>query len=131
MHGLVDRLVACAHHLRESKVADTADQQTGEGLELKERAAQVRADGNRDYNPGWHTALDLRSMLTVSESIATAALERTESRGGHTRDDYPATDPTWGTINLIVSQKNGKVTLDRKPLPEMPDDLKELFEESH
>jgi succinate dehydrogenase / fumarate reductase flavoprotein subunit len=98
---------------------------------LKERATRVGVEGGRAYNPGWHTALDLRSMLTVSESIATAALERTESRGGHTRDDYPATDPTWGTINLIVSEKNGKVTLDRKPLPEMPDDLKELFEESH
>jgi succinate dehydrogenase / fumarate reductase flavoprotein subunit len=98
---------------------------------LKERATRVGVEGGRAYNPGWHTALDLRSMLTVSESIATAALERTESRGGHTRDDYPATDPTWGTINLVVSEKNGKVTLDRKPLPEMPDDLKELFEETH
>jgi succinate dehydrogenase / fumarate reductase flavoprotein subunit len=98
---------------------------------LKERATRVGVEGGRAYNPGWHTALDLRSMLTVSESIATAALERTESRGGHTRDDYPATDPTWGTINLIVSEKNGKVTLARKPLPEMPDDLKELFEETH
>jgi succinate dehydrogenase / fumarate reductase, flavoprotein subunit len=98
---------------------------------LKERATRVGVEGGRAYNPGWHTALDLRSMLTVSESIATAALERTESRGGHTRDDYPATDPTWGTINLIVSEKNGKVTLERKPLPEMPDDLKELFEETH
>jgi succinate dehydrogenase / fumarate reductase flavoprotein subunit len=70
-------------------------------------------------------------MLTVSESIARAALERTESRGGHTRDDYPLPDPTWGAINLIVSERGGTVTLDRKPLPEMPDDLKELFEETH
>jgi succinate dehydrogenase / fumarate reductase flavoprotein subunit len=98
---------------------------------LKERATRVSVAGGRAYNPGWHTALDLRSMLTVSESIATAALERTESRGGHTRDDYPMSDPTWGTINLVVSEKNGKVTLDRKPLPEMPEDLKELFEETH
>jgi succinate dehydrogenase / fumarate reductase flavoprotein subunit len=98
---------------------------------LKERATRVGVEGGRAYNPGWHTALDLRSMLTVSESIALAALERTESRGGHTRDDYPLPDPTWGQINLVVSERGGKVTLDRKPLPEMPDDLKELFEETH
>jgi succinate dehydrogenase / fumarate reductase, flavoprotein subunit len=98
---------------------------------LKERATRVGVDGGRAYNPGWHTALDLRSMLTVSESITRAALERTESRGGHTRDDYPLSDPTWGQINLIVSERGGKVTLDRKPLPEMPDELKELFEETH
>jgi succinate dehydrogenase / fumarate reductase flavoprotein subunit len=98
---------------------------------LKERATRVGVEGGRAYNPGWHTALDLRSMLTVSESIARAALERTESRGGHTRDDYPLPDPVWGAINLIVSERGGKVTLDRKPLPEMPDDLKELFEETH
>jgi succinate dehydrogenase / fumarate reductase, flavoprotein subunit len=98
---------------------------------LKERATRVGVEGGRAYNPGWHTALDLRSMLTVSESITRAALERTESRGGHTRDDYPLPDPTWGQINLIVSERGGKVTLDRKPLPEMPDDLKELFEETH
>jgi succinate dehydrogenase / fumarate reductase flavoprotein subunit len=98
---------------------------------LKERATRVGVEGGRPYNPGWHTALDLRSMLTVSESIARAALERTESRGGHTRDDYPLPDPTWGEINLIVSERGGKVSLDRKPLPQMPDDLKELFEETH
>jgi succinate dehydrogenase / fumarate reductase flavoprotein subunit len=98
---------------------------------LKERASRVSVEGGRAYNPGWHTALDLRSMLTVSESIALAALERTESRGGHTRDDFPLPDDTWAKINLIVSERGGKVTLDRKPLPEMPDDLKELFEETH
>jgi succinate dehydrogenase / fumarate reductase, flavoprotein subunit len=98
---------------------------------LKERATRVGVEGGRAYNPGWHTALDLRSMLTVSESITRAALERTESRGGHTRDDYPLPDPVWGAINLTVSERGGKVSLDRKPLPEMPDDLKELFEENH
>jgi succinate dehydrogenase / fumarate reductase flavoprotein subunit len=98
---------------------------------LKERASRVSVEGGRPYNPGWHTALDLRSMLTVSESIALAALERTESRGGHTRDDYPLPDDMWAKINLVVSERGGKVTLDRKPLPEMPDDLKELFEETH
>jgi succinate dehydrogenase / fumarate reductase flavoprotein subunit len=100
---------------------------------LKERAKNVSVKGlGREYNPGWNTALDLRSMLTVSECIAKAALERTESRGGHTRDDYPATDyDFWGKTNLVLTQKGGKIQLDKKPLPEMPDDLKPLFEETH
>jgi succinate dehydrogenase / fumarate reductase flavoprotein subunit len=98
---------------------------------LKERAKRVSVKGGREYNPGWHTALDLRSMLTVSECIARAALERKESRGGHTRDDYPATDPDWGKINLILTERRGVVQLERKPLPQMPDDLKVLFEENH
>ena len=99
---------------------------------LKDRAKNVSVRGSgREYNPGWHTALDLRAMLTVSECVAKAALERTESRGGHTRDDYPATDPEWGRINLILTERRGAVQLDRKPLPQMPDDLKQLFEESH
>jgi succinate dehydrogenase / fumarate reductase flavoprotein subunit len=99
--------------------------------QLKERAAAVTVEGGRAYNPGWHTALELRSMLTVSEAVARAALERKESRGGHTRDDYPATDEHWGTVNLVLTERGGKVRLDRKPLPVMPDDLHELFEEGH
>jgi succinate dehydrogenase / fumarate reductase flavoprotein subunit len=99
---------------------------------LKGRAKNVSVKGTgREYNPGWNTALDLRSMLTVSECIAKAALERTESRGGHTRDDYPATDPEWGRINLVLTERRGSIALDRKPLPQMPDELKALFEESH
>jgi succinate dehydrogenase / fumarate reductase flavoprotein subunit len=97
---------------------------------LKERAKHVSVQGTgRSYNPGWHTALDLRAMLTVSECVARAALERKESRGGHTRDDYPATDPEWGRINLVLRDRRGSVEIDRKPLPVMPDELKALFEE--
>jgi succinate dehydrogenase / fumarate reductase flavoprotein subunit len=99
---------------------------------LKERAKAVSVQGlGREYNPGWHTALDLRSMLTVSECIARSALMRTESRGGHTRDDYPATDPEWGKVNLVVREKRGSISIDKQPLPQMPDDLKTLFEETH
>jgi succinate dehydrogenase / fumarate reductase flavoprotein subunit len=99
---------------------------------LKERAKDVSVKGTgRSYNPGWHTALDLRAMLTVSECIARAALERKESRGGHTRDDYPATDPEWGKINLVLTERRGSVQLATKPLPQMPDELKTLFEESN
>ncbi|HVV76820.1 MAG TPA: fumarate reductase/succinate dehydrogenase flavoprotein subunit [Mycobacteriales bacterium] len=97
---------------------------------LKKRAEAVSVEGGRAYNPGWHTALDLRSMLQVSEAIARAALERTESRGGHTRDDFPKTDPKWGTVNLIVTETpQGAVKITRKALPKMPADLAKLFEE--
>jgi succinate dehydrogenase / fumarate reductase, flavoprotein subunit len=99
--------------------------------QLKDRARNVSVKGSgRRYNPGWHTALDLRAMLTVSECVARAALERTESRGGHTREDYPATDAEWGKVNLVVTERRGSISLDRKALPQMPDDLKTLFEES-
>jgi succinate dehydrogenase / fumarate reductase flavoprotein subunit len=111
---------------------DELEQALAEIERLKERAKHVSVKGTvRSYNPGWHTALDLRSMLTVSECIAKAALERKESRGGHTRDDYPATDTEWGRINLVLTEQRGTLRLDRKPLPQMPDDLTALFEESH
>jgi succinate dehydrogenase / fumarate reductase flavoprotein subunit len=94
---------------------------------LKERARSVRAEGGRAYNPGWHLALDLTAMLRVSEAIAKAALERTESRGGHTRDDYPATSKEWGAVNLICSLSGDTVELRHQPLPEMPEDLSKFF----
>ncbi len=99
--------------------------------ELKVRAAKVGVRGGREYNPAWNTAIDLRAMLTISECVAVAALERTESRGGHTRDDYPGPDDHWGSLNLVLTSRNGKLALERKPLPIMPDELKTLFEESH
>jgi succinate dehydrogenase / fumarate reductase flavoprotein subunit len=97
---------------------------------LKERANHLEVQGHRQYNPEWHLSLDLRNMLLVSESIAKAALTRQESRGGHTRDDFPATDAEWGTKNLIVSlDADGTgVVLSEKPLPVMPDELKKYFE---
>jgi succinate dehydrogenase / fumarate reductase flavoprotein subunit len=98
---------------------------------LKERVANLSVEGHRQYNPGWHLALDLPHMLVVSECIARAALEREESRGGHTRDDFPATDPEWAKTNLICSLvPEGSVGLTRQPLPRMPSELAEIFEES-
>jgi succinate dehydrogenase / fumarate reductase flavoprotein subunit len=94
---------------------------------LKQRAAHVSVGGGRAYHPGWHLALDLDNMLRVSECVARAALERTESRGGHTRDDFPMTDETWGTVNLVCREVDGRVRVDRQPLPQMPDELRELF----
>ena len=98
---------------------------------LRARAAQVSSAGGRAYNPGWHLALDLRNMLVVAECVAQAALERQESRGGHTRDDYPAMSPEWRKINLICSldaDADGDVALKRQPMVPMRTDLLELFD---
>ena len=95
---------------------------------LKDRASKARVDGGRTYNPGWHTALDLVSLLAVAECSTLAALERKESRGGHTRDDHPYTDDTWGTVNVAVRLRNGQLQISREPLPQMPAELKALFE---
>ncbi len=99
--------------------------------ELKARAGKLAVEGHRQYNPGWHLALDLRNMLIVSECIAKAALERTESRGGHTRDDFPLPDDGWATKNLVLSlDSSGEgVDLKHQPLPVMPDELKTFFDE--
>ncbi|MBA2531076.1 MAG: fumarate reductase/succinate dehydrogenase flavoprotein subunit [Nocardioidaceae bacterium] len=97
--------------------------------DLRRRAGELSVEGHRQYNPGWHLALDLPNMLTVSECIAMAALERTESRGGHTREDFPGTDESWGGINLILTNDaGGELSLQRQDLPRMPDELHELFE---
>jgi succinate dehydrogenase flavoprotein subunit len=98
---------------------------------LRERAARVSVTGNREYNPGWHTALDLQNLLTVSEIIARAALERKESRGGHFRDDFPEKDPGHGKFNIVIKRgANGEIQVIREPIPEMPDNLKRIIEEN-
>jgi succinate dehydrogenase / fumarate reductase, flavoprotein subunit len=100
---------------------------------LKERARHLHVSGDRRYNPGWHLAIDLRNMLLVSECIARAALEREESRGGHTREDHPGPDDRWGTLNIALSLNAAGegVDLVTQPLPVMPDDLAAFFEEAH
>ena len=81
------------------------------------------------YNPGWHLAMDLRSLLTISEAITIAAIQRTESRGAHTRDDFPKTDPEWGKWNNAIRQKpDGSMEIEKTPLPEMPAELAALME---
>jgi succinate dehydrogenase / fumarate reductase flavoprotein subunit len=97
---------------------------------LSERAERVRVVGHRQYNPGWHLALDLAPLLTVSESITRAAIERKESRGAQTRDDYPKTDPELGTVNVVVRQVDGNMALAVEPLPPIPGDLRHLLENS-
>jgi succinate dehydrogenase flavoprotein subunit len=97
--------------------------------ELRERARRVGIGGHREYNPGWHAALDLASLLTVSEAITRSALERRESRGGHFRDDHPDKDPRFATFNFVVRKGPGGMEVSRTPIPEMPEDLKRIIEE--
>ncbi len=97
---------------------------------LKKRADSVAVVGNREYNPGWHTALDLRNLLICSEVIAISALERKESRGGHFRDDFPDKDPAFGKFNHVVKKgADGRPQLRREPVKELREDLKLVIEE--
>jgi succinate dehydrogenase / fumarate reductase, flavoprotein subunit len=109
------------------RTSDEMEQALKAISDLRERATKATVEGHRQYNPGWHLALDLHNMLLVSECIARAALERTESRGGHTRDDYPATDQSWGRVNLHCVLDGDEVAVERRPLPVMPDELRALF----
>jgi succinate dehydrogenase / fumarate reductase, flavoprotein subunit len=111
------------------RTEDELEKALGELTLLEERAARVQVEGHRQYNPGWHLALDLRSLLAVSECITRAARERRESRGAQTRDDYPDTDPKLGKATVVVRQRGGTLRLALEPLPTMPDDLAQLLEE--
>ncbi len=97
-------------------------------LALQERARNLHVDGTRLYNPGWHTARDIRNMLTVSEIIVRCALERRESRGAQWRTDYPDPDPVWGKKNLVATEGPDGVQIMTIPVPEMPPELAQLFE---
>ena len=97
---------------------------------LNERGARAGVEGHREYNAGWHTALDLRNLLTVSEAIARSAIERKESRGGHFREDYPDKVAEFATFNHTIKRgADGSMQLGRAPLPEMPPELKQVIEE--
>jgi len=96
-----------------------------------DRAARAGVTGNRDFNPGWHTALDLKNLLSVSEAITRSALERKESRGAQFREDYPEKDDAFGKVNTVVSQAaDGNMQVRLESLPEMPDYLKQVIEEN-
>jgi succinate dehydrogenase / fumarate reductase flavoprotein subunit len=96
--------------------------------ELDQRLPRVGVTGDRTFNPGWHLSLDLRNMLVISRAVAMAALERTESRGGHTREDHPKMDPVWRQTNLVIGLEGDKVTLAHKPVPDIRPDLLGLFD---
>ncbi len=113
------------------RTADELTESLGDLERLKARAKNLSVEGNRQYNPGWHLSIDLANMLTVSECIAKAALERRESRGGHTRDDFPGPDPYWGQLNIVLSLiDDDTIESKRQPLPVMPEELQALFEEN-
>jgi succinate dehydrogenase / fumarate reductase flavoprotein subunit len=97
---------------------------------LWQRAAGVAVTGNREYNPGWHAALDLTNLLTVSEAVTRSAIERKESRGAQFRDDYPSKSDEFGKINIAVKKdSDGTMKVLREPIPEMPAELKQVIQE--
>jgi succinate dehydrogenase / fumarate reductase flavoprotein subunit len=104
---------------------------------LRVRAQRAGVEGHRQFNPGWHLSLDLRNMLLVSECVARAALLRTESRGGHTRDDYPEMDRGWRKSNLVCGLSDpaeddiglGHVSVTRRDMPPIRADLLALFDQ--
>jgi succinate dehydrogenase flavoprotein subunit len=96
---------------------------------FKQRLGRVRVEGGRAFNPGWHLALDLHSMLSVSEAVTLGALERKESRGGHTRDDYPFADDRFGTVNVVIRRAAGSFGVAIEPIPPLPPELKALLGE--
>jgi succinate dehydrogenase / fumarate reductase flavoprotein subunit len=98
--------------------------------ELQATSERVSVSGNREYNSGWHTALDLRNLLTVSEIVTLAALDRKESRGAHFREDFPSKDDKFGSFNIVARKgPDGEVQLIREPIPAMREDLKQIIEE--
>jgi succinate dehydrogenase / fumarate reductase flavoprotein subunit len=97
---------------------------------LKESASKLKIEGSRLYNPGWHLCVDLKSMFVVSEAIAKSALYRKESRGAHSRVDYPNTDPEWERVNTVIWRDGDEMKVGSRPVPEMPEELKQLFAEA-
>jgi succinate dehydrogenase / fumarate reductase flavoprotein subunit len=103
----------------------------GQLQHLKERANRAAVTGNREYNPGWHTTIDLKNLLTVSEAVTRTAIERKESRGAQFREDYPDKNEHFSKVNTIVSKAtDGSMQVHLDPLPEMPDYLKDVIEEN-
>jgi succinate dehydrogenase / fumarate reductase flavoprotein subunit len=101
-------------------------------VELGERASNCVVEGEMRFNPGWHLALDLESMIAVSNCTTLSAIERRESRGGHTREDYPGFREEFENVNMVTRFVDGKYILTQEPKPQMPDDLAKLFaEEAH
>jgi succinate dehydrogenase / fumarate reductase flavoprotein subunit len=102
--------------------------------ELNAEAQKVSVPGNREYNPGWHTALDLENLLTVAEAVAVSAVERKESRGGHFREDFPEKSAEWSGFNHIVRRAAdgsawGRMELGRAPVEPLTDEMKQIIEE--
>ncbi|MXY23471.1 MAG: fumarate reductase/succinate dehydrogenase flavoprotein subunit [Acidobacteria bacterium] len=100
-------------------------------LRLQERVKRVEAPGNREYNAGWHTALDLRNLMVVSEAVTRSAIERQESRGAHFREDYLEKDEAWGKTSLVIRRgEDGAMDVRRESLPPLPDNLQRIIDEN-
>jgi len=98
--------------------------------QLNERAARVGVEGHREYHSGWHTSIDVRNLLSVSEAISRSAIERKESRGGHFREDYPDKLAEFATFNITTKRgADGRAQLSRVPIAAMPAELKQVIEE--
>ena len=114
---------------RASSASSTSSKRAVEKIgELRARLKRVRVEGHRQYNPGWHLALDLRSLLVCAEAVARAAIERKESRGGHARDDYPKPDPAFAKVNMVVRKRGDGLSVSPEPITAMPEELKALLE---
>ena len=94
--------------------------------DLRSRAANVKAGGNIQFNPGWHLALDLSNMLDISEAVVRAAQLRQESRGAHTREDFPDASADWAKVNLVVRQTPAGIGVEKVPLPPLPAELEAI-----
>ncbi|MEO7190852.1 MAG: fumarate reductase/succinate dehydrogenase flavoprotein subunit [Vicinamibacterales bacterium] len=127
-HDLQDMMQALVGIVRqESEMREAAERLRA----LRARADKAGITGNREYNNGWHTAIDLHSLLTVSEAIALAAVERKESRGAHFRDDYPEKSAEFASFNFVIQKGSaGEMTMTRVPIPEMPTELQAVVEEN-
>ena len=98
--------------------------------QLKERGSRLGVEGHREYHSGWHTSIDVRNLLSISEAITRSAIERKESRGGHFREDYPDKVAEFGTFNIMVKQVPATdMQVSRVPIPQMPEALKQVIEE--
>jgi succinate dehydrogenase / fumarate reductase, flavoprotein subunit len=126
-HDLQDTMQALVGIVRtESEMREAISQIAG----YRERASRVGIDGHREFNSGWHTCVDLRNLLDVSEAIARSAIERKESRGGHFREDFPDKKDEFATFNFgSKCQPDGSMTVYRIPLPPIPPELKQVIEE--
>ena len=130
---------AVQHDLQETMQDNVGIVRTGKEMisalenlkKFRDRTNRVGVTGNREFNPGWHTALDLPNLLTVSEAITRAAIERKESRGAQFREDFPNKDPKFGSVNTIIwHSENGEMKVRLDPIPGMPPELKQIIEEN-
>jgi succinate dehydrogenase flavoprotein subunit len=108
---------------------DDVQRALGELTQFRQRLARVSVEGSRMFNPGWHLALELKSMLTISEAVARSAVVREESRGAHSRIDFPNLDPAWGSKNNVIRREGADMALRQESRPEMPEELKQILAE--